>query len=154
MTLKEKLISDVHNAMRSGDRDRVSVLRLLRSSIGYEEIRRQDGLDDTGVIDVIAREVRQRRESIELYGRANRQDLVDKENLELTILQEYLPPQLTLEELTSLAKIVIENVGVTGPSDKGKVMSKLMPQVRGKAEGKMVNEVVSTLLDEVQCDLA
>ena len=149
MTLKETLISDIHNAMRSGDRDRVAVLRLLRSSIGYEEIRRQDALDDTGVVEVIAREVRQRRESIELYGRANRQDLVDKENLELTILQEYLPAQLTLQEVTSLAKIVIENVGVTGPSDKGKVMSKLMPQVRGKVDGRVVNDVVTTLLDDL-----
>ena len=149
MTLKETLISDIHNAMRSGDRDRVAVLRLLRSSIGYEEIRRQDALDDTGVVGVIAREVRQRRESIELYGRANRQDLVDKENLELTILQEYLPAQLTLQEVTSLAKIVIENVGVTGPSDKGKVMSKLMPQVRGKVDGRVVNDVVTTLLDDL-----
>jgi len=149
MTLKETLISDIHNAMRSGDRDRVSVLRLLRSSIGYEEIRRQGSLDDTGVMDVIAREVRQRRESIELYGRANRQDLVDKENLELTILQEYMPAQLTLQEVTSLAKIVMKNVGATGPSDKGKVMSKLMPQVRGKVDGRVVNDVVTTLLDEL-----
>ena len=149
MSLKERLVSDVHNAMRAGDRDRVSVLRLLRSSIGYEEIGKQKDLDDSGVIDIIAREVRQRRESIELYRRGNRQDLVDKEQVELTILQEYLPAQLTLEELTALARVVIGEVGATVPKDKGKVMGQLMPQVRGKAEGAMVNEVVTTLLDEL-----
>ena len=149
MALKERLVSDMHNAMRAGDRDRVSVIRLLRSSIGYEEKGRQKDLDDSEVIDVIAREVRQRRESIEMYRKGNRQDLVDKEQTELTILQEYLPAQLTLEELTALARIVIEEVGVTGPKDKGKVMGRLMPQVRGKAEGTMVNEVVTALLDEL-----
>ena len=149
MALRERLVSDMHNAMRAGDRDRVSVIRLLRSSIGYEEKGRQKDLDDSEVIDVIAREVRQRRESIEMYRKGNRQDLVDKEQTELTILQEYLPAQLTLEELTALARVVIEEVGVTGPKDKGKVMGRLMPQVRGKAEGTMVNEVVTALLDEL-----
>ena len=149
MTVKEKLVSDMHDAMRKGDRTRVSVLRLLRSSIGYEEIERKGELDDSGVIDAISRQVRQCRESIEMYRQGNRQDLVDKEEAELGVLQEYLPAQLSPEELESMARGVVEEVGAAGPKDKGKVMGRLMPQVRGKAEGTTVNEVVIRLLEEL-----
>ena len=191
MPLKDRLQTDLHQAMRNRDQIRVSVIRMLRSSIGYEEMRRKDELyqmlrssfsceeieeaekagdlhdllrssvgyeeiekkkdvDDSGVIDLISREVRQRRESIEMYRGGNRQDLVDKEEAELTILREYLPTQLSQEELADLAKGVIEEVGATGPRNKGKVMGRLIPQVRGKAEGSVVNEVVTKLLAELE----
>jgi len=149
MPLKDKLLSDMHNAMRKGDRTRVSVLRLLRSSIGYEEINKSRDLDDAGVIDIVTREIRQRRESIEMYRQGKRQDLVDKEEAELIILQEYLPAQLGSEELVNLAKQVIQEVGAGGPKDKGKVMGRLMPQVRGKADGAAVNQVVTKLLADL-----
>ena len=139
MSLKEKLQSDLHTAMRSRDRTRVSVLRMLRSAIGYEEIDKKREMDDSAVLDIISRQVRQRRESIQMYKDANRQELVDKETQELEILQEYMPAQLTEEELTSLAQDVIQQVGATGPGDKGRVMGRLMPQVRGKAQGGDVN---------------
>ncbi len=146
MSLKEKLQSDLHQAMRARDRVRMSVLRMLRSAIGYEEIDKKREMDDPAVLDIISRQVRQRRESIRMYKDANRQDLVDKETHELQILQEYLPAQLTEEELTALAREVIQQVGATGPRDKGRVMGKLMPQVRGKAQGGDVNRIVTTLL--------
>lgn len=146
MSLKEKLQSDMHQAMRARDRVRVSVLRMLRSSIGYEEIDKKRELDDSAVLDIISRQVRQRRESIQMYKDANRQELVDKETQELHILQEYLPAQLTDDELTALAQEIILQVGASGPRDKGRVMGRLMPQVRGKAQGGDVNRVVTALL--------
>ena len=146
MSLKEKLQSDLHQAMRSRDRVRVSVLRMLRSAIGYEEIDKKRDMDDPAVLDIISRQVRQRRESIQMYRDANRQELVDKETGELEILQEYLPAQLTEEELTALARDVIQQVGASGPGDKGRVMGRLMPQVRGKAQGGDVNRIVTALL--------
>ena len=146
MSLKEKLQSDLHQAMRSRDRVRVSVLRMLRSAIGYEEIDKKRDMDDSAVLDIISRQVRQRRESIQMYKDANRQELVDKENQELQILQEYMPAQLTEDELTALAQDVIRQVGATSPRDKGRVMGRLMPQVRGKAQGGDVNRIVTALL--------
>ena len=146
MSLKEKLQSDLHQAMRSRDRTRVSVLRMLRSAIGYEEIDKKRDMDDSAVLDIISRQVRQRRESIQMYKDANRQELVDKESAELQILQEYMPAQLTEEELTALAQDVIRQVGATSPGDKGRVMGRLMPQVRGKAQGGDVNRIVTALL--------
>ena len=146
MSLKEKLQSDLHQAMRSRDRTRVSVLRMLRSAIGYEEIDKKRDMDDSAVLDIISRQVRQRRESIQMYKDANRQELVDKESEELQILQEYMPAQLTEEELTALAQDVIRQVGATSPGDKGRVMGRIMPQVRGKAQGGDVNRIVTALL--------
>ena len=146
MSLQEKLQSDLHQAMRAKDRVRLSVIRMLRSSIGYEEIDKKRQLDDSAVLDIITRQVRQRHESIQIYKDANRQELVDKETQELQILQGYLPAQLTDDELTELAQEVIQQVGASGPQDKGRVMGRLMPQVRGKAQGGDVNRVVTALL--------
>ena len=149
MSLKDKLQSDLHQAMRSKDRVRVSVLRMLRSTIGYEEIDKKRQIDDSAVLDIISRQVRQRRESIQMYKDANRLELADKETQEMGILQEYLPAQLTDNELTALAQEVIQQVGASGPRDKGRVMGKLMPQVRGKAQGADVNRVVTSLLSSL-----
>ena len=146
--LKDKIQADLYQAMRNRDKIRISVLRMLRSSIGYEEIETKAELKDVSVIDIISRQVRQRRESINIYREGGRNDLVDKESEELSILQEYLPLQLTTEELTNLARDVIIEIGATTLTDKGKVMGQLMPQVRGKADGNQVNEVVTALLNQ------
>jgi len=146
--LKDRIQADLYQAMRNRDKIRISVLRMLRSSIGYEEIETKAELKDGSVIDIISRQVRQRRESINIYREGGRNDLVDKESEELSILQEYLPLQLTTEELTNLARAVIIEIGATTLTDKGKVMGQLMPQVRGKADGNQVNEVVTALLNQ------
>ena len=127
-----------------------SVLRTIRSEVHNEEIALQKPLDDDdAIIGVISRQVRQRRESIYEFRRGNREDLVEREEADLAVLLEYLPPQLTPEELTALAQGVIQEVGAQGPGDKGKVMGKLMPQVKGKTEGSAVNQVVSKLLESL-----
>lgn len=144
--LQEKLMTDLREAMKSGDKIRLEVLRMARASIKNAEIAQQKSLDDPDILGIIAKEGKQRRESIAEFKKANRQDLVDKEEAELAILLEYLPEQISREEIVVTARRVIEEVEARGPGDKGKVMQKLMPQLKGKAEGREINEVVTELL--------
>ena len=145
-SLKQKLADDLKQALRQGDRVRLSVTRLLIAAINNAEIARQATLNDADVFGVIAKEVRQRKESIEAFKLGNRPDLVTQEEAELAILQEYLPQQVTREEIVTEARRVIGEVGAQGLSDKGKVMPKLIAQLKGRADGREINEVVTELL--------
>jgi len=149
MSLREKLDTDLKAAMRAKDELRKLVLRSLLSSMNYAEIAKQKKLDDAGIIEVIAKEIKQRRESIEAYTQGHRQDLVDNETAEMIILQEYMPAQMGRDEITTIIQNVIAEVGAKGPGDKGKVMQKLMPQVKGKADGSEVNNLVTELLGKL-----
>jgi uncharacterized protein YqeY len=149
MSLQDKLSTDLKTAMRSKEELRVSVLRLLLSAMNYAEIAQQKKLDDAGIISVIQKEIKQRRESIEAYEKGSRADLADKEKAELAILQEYMPAQMGRDEVMALVEKVIAEVGARGPGDKGKVMQKLMPQVKGKADGGEVNNIVTELLGKL-----
>ncbi|MGD0355403.1 MAG: GatB/YqeY domain-containing protein [Dehalococcoidia bacterium] len=149
MSLQEKLNTDLKTAMRARDEVRMLVLRSLLSAMNYAEIAKQKKLDDSSVIEVISREIKQRRESIEAYEKGNRPDLVVKEKAEMAILQEYMPAQMGRDEITALAQKVIEEVGAKAAGDKGKVMQKLMPQVKGKADGGEVNSIVTELLGKL-----
>jgi len=144
--LKQKLSDDLKQAMRSGDTIKRGAIRMLMAAINNAEIARQTKLEDSDIFGVIAKEVRQRRESIEAFKQGNRQDLVDKEEAELAILQEYLPQQMTREEVVEAARKVIAEVGAEELGDKGKVMPVLMAQLKGQADGREINEVVSELL--------
>ena len=145
--LKQKLTDDLKQAMRSGDKVRRSVIRLVIAAIRNAEIARQTALDDdTDILGIIAKEVRQRRESIEAFKQGERQDLVAQEEAELTILNEYLPRQMTREEIVVAARQVIEEIGAQGPGDKGKVMPQLIAQLKGRADGREINAVVTELL--------
>lgn len=146
MTLQEKLRADLRQAMKGRDSKRSSLIRLVLAGVKNAEIDKGAPLDDSGVIDIISREVKQHRESISEFGKGNRADLVAKEEDELALLLEYLPLQMSREEIAEAARKVIEQVGARGPGDKGKVMSQLMPQLKGKAEGREINDVVSELL--------
>lgn len=148
MTLQDKLLEDTKDAMRTGDKVRRSVLSFLRSAIHYEEIRKQAQLSDEEVLEVIARQVKQRKESITDFRKGKRLDLVEEEEAELTILQEYMPEQMSQEQIEEIALEVIRETGARGPSDKGRVMGRIMPQVKGKADGSEVNAVVTRLLEE------
>jgi len=147
MTLKDRLMADLQESMKKGDTVRRDVIRYLRAAIGNEEVTRKvEALDDAAVAEVIARQVKQRRESIEGFKKGNRQDLVAKEEAELSILAAYLPQQMSRDELTALARQAIKDVGAQGPADRGKVMGRLMSLIKGKADGRDVNEVVAALL--------
>ena len=145
--LRQKLLDDLKQAMKGGDKVRRSVIRLVIAAIKNTEIARQAALDDdTDILGIIAKEVRQRRESIEAFKQGNRQDLVAQEEAELTILNDYLPRQMTREEIIIAARQVIEEVEAQGLDDKRKVMPKLIGQLKGKADGREINAVVTELL--------
>ena len=146
MTPEERIREDLHRAVKRQDRIRVSTLRLLLARMKNTEIAQQKPVDDDKIIDILTGEAKQRRESIEAFKRGNRSDLVAQEEAELAIILEYLPQPVTREEIVARARQVIEMVGAKEAKDKGRVMSQLMPQLKGKAGGKEVSEVVAELL--------
>ena len=147
MTLQERLAADLKETMKSGDKARLSALRLAKAAVKNAEIAKRQPLDDAGVIEIISKEAKQRRESIAEYRKANRLDAAAIEETELAILMEYLPQQMSQEEIQAIVQQVIAETEAVGPKDKGKVMSKLMPQVKGKADGQLVNQIVMQLLE-------
>ena len=150
MGLVEQIRSDLEQAIRQKDNLRCTTLRMLISSIHNAEIDQQHkALDDAGIGIVVAKEIKKRRESIEAFEKGNRPDLVAKEKSELDILSKYLPPQMSRDEIIAAAKQAIAEAGAKGAGDKGKVMSKLMPQTKGKADGKEVSDIVTELLSNL-----
>jgi uncharacterized protein YqeY len=149
--LKQKLNDDLRQSMRDRTALRTSTLRMLLSAIKYAEIKpdKQITLTDGDILGVIAKEIKQREESITAFKAGNRQDLVDKENAEMAILKAYMPQQLSRDEIESEARQMIAEVSAKGPSDKGKVMSKLVAKLKGKADGKMINDIVTDLLSKM-----
>jgi uncharacterized protein YqeY len=148
MTLKEKLQEDLKTALKNKEALRLSVIRLAKSAITNLEINRKHELDDSEVIEVMSKEAKQRRDSIPEYEKANRTDIVEKLIAEIKILEEYLPAQLSEEELRRLVEEAIRATGATGRKDMGKVMGALMPKTKGKTDGKVVNRIVTSLLGE------
>ena len=153
MSLKDQLSADLRDAMRSGDDTRKSTLRMLITSVRNAEIPPEGAtesvrteLDDEGVLNVVRKEVKQRRDSAEVYAKANRQDLVAAEEAEIAVLSTYLPQQMSRDQIEGVARQVIERIGAAGPADKGKVMPLIMAELRGKAEGRDINAVVTELL--------
>ena len=147
MTLRDKLEDDIRQSMRDRDQARVDALRFLKAAVQAAEKTAGKGLDDAAMVEVASKQVNDRRESIRMFEQGNRTDLVSKESAELAVLEEYLPPQLTLDELTQLIQGIVAEVGASSIKDKGQVMGRLMPQVRGKADGAQVNELVTQILE-------
>ena len=146
--LKQKISDDVKQAMKSGDTVKRSTLRMLMSSINNAEIAKKTALEDSDILGIIAKEVKQHQESITAFKDGNRPDLVEEEELEMAILQDYLPEQMTREDIVEAVMQVIAEVGAQGPGDKGKVMQQLMPKLKGRADGKESNTVVTELLSQ------
>ena len=144
--LKQKLGDDLKQALRARDKVKCSVIRLVLAAMNNAEIARQAKLEDADIYGVIAKEIRQRKESIDAFKLGKRADLVAQEEAELAILQGYLPQQMSREEIVAAARQIIGEVGAQGPGDKGKVMPKLIAQLKGKADGRVINEVVTELL--------
>ena len=146
MSLKEQLAEDLKDAMRAGDENHKTAVRMTMAAIRNAEVAAIKQFDDKEVLGVIAKQAKQRRESIEEFGKAGRQDLVDKEAAELKFLEAYLPAQMSRDEIDKEARAVIAETGASGPGDKGRVMGALMPRLAGRAEGREINEVVTKLL--------
>lgn len=147
--LKQKIQEDLKQAMLNKDETKLSTIRMLKSALQYFEISKGGAgyeATDDDVIEVLGREVKKRRESIELYEKGGRADLADKEKKELEILQNYLPEQMGEEEIRTLIKETIASTGASGMQDMGKVMGVLMPKVKGKADGSLVSSIVRNKL--------
>ncbi len=147
MSLKEQLNDDLKEAMKSRDKARTQTLRLLKSAIKYAEIEAGTELDDQGLLAVIAQQAKQRRDSISEFKKGGRSDLVEKETAELIILDNYLPAQMPAEAIKEKAEAVITELGVTNMKGMGQVMNRLMADLKGQADGKLVNQIVRQLLN-------
>jgi hypothetical protein len=147
--LLERIEADLKESLKSANKTKVSVLRMIKASIKNKEIDKGASLTDEEIIAVLASLSKQRRESIEEFRRAGRNDLVDREEEELSILQSYMPAQLSEDELVNLIRAAIEEAGATSPRDMGKVMKIIMPRVKGRADGKVVNQKVREMLEGI-----
>ncbi len=149
MTIKEKLVEDMKQAMKDKEAGklRLSVVRMVRASIKNVEIDRRHELSEDETLEVLAREVKMRRDASEEFAKANRPDLVENLRKELEILMDYLPQQLSEDAVRALVLEAVQATQASGPKDMGKVMAVLMPKVKGRADGKMVNQLVREALN-------
>jgi uncharacterized protein YqeY len=146
MSLKEQLLEDMKNAMKQKDTVVKNTVQMARAAILQIEKDNKITLDDDGVIDVIAKEVKKRRDVLPEYEKSGRQDLVDSLKAEIDVLMKYLPQQLTEEELEVIVRQAVNETGAVSARDMGKVMQAVMPKVRGRADGKMINAIVKRIL--------
>ncbi|MCR4441345.1 MAG: GatB/YqeY domain-containing protein [Peptococcaceae bacterium] len=148
MSLKDRLAEDMKEAMkaREAGKLKLSVIRMARAAVKNQEIERGRELSDEEITEVLAREVKLRRDAIPEYEKANRPETVESLKQEINILMEYLPQQLTAEEIVAVVKQAVEETGAQGPRDMGKVMGRVVPLTKGKADGRVVNEIVKKVL--------
>ena len=146
MSLKDQLNDDLKSAMKGGEKLRTETLRSLKSAIKYAEIEAGRELDDQGVLEVIAKQAKQRRDSMVEFEKGQRADLIEKEAAELVILEQYLPAQLSEAEIEAKAKTIIAELGVTDAKGIGQVMKHMVAELKGQADGKLINQVVRKLL--------
>lgn len=148
MSLKEQLSEQFKKSMKEKDLITKSTVTMIRAAIKQVEVDNKVELDDDGVLDVIMKQVKQRKDALEEFTKAKREDLIEQTKGELKVLEAYLPKQLSKEELTEIVKKVFDEVKPESMKDMGKIMNKVMPLVKGKADGKAVNEVARELLNK------
>ena len=146
MTLKEQITEDMKTAMRAKDSERLGTIRLLLSAIKQKEVDERVVVDDTMVIAIVDKLIKQRKDSIEAFQKAERKDLADKEASETVVLQAYLPARLSAEEVTAAVKVIVVTLGASGPGDMGKVMGAVKAQLAGKADMGQVSAAVKAAL--------
>tara|TARA_B100000686_G_C15900442_1_gene529983 strand:- start:18 stop:458 length:441 start_codon:yes stop_codon:yes gene_type:complete len=146
--MKEKIFQDLKEAMRAQDVARRTTLRMVVAAIKNLEIETSSELEAGDVLQIIQKQVKSRRESIEEFRKGNREDLIAKEQTEIDILKEYLPEEANAEDIRSAAAEIITSINASGPQDIGKVMPKLIEQFQGRADGRTINGIVRELLDK------
>ncbi len=146
MALRELIDADTKNALKSGAKDKVSTLRMLNAALQNKQIDKRRPLTEEEVVETVRSLIKQRKDSIEQFAKGGRQDLVDKETAEVTFLEVYLPQQLTKEELETMVRDAVSQTGAQGAKDMGKVMKALIPMLGGRADGKLVSELVKHAL--------
>ena len=146
MNLSERLNEDMKQAMREKDKFTLSTIRMIRSTIKYLEIDVKRTLDDNEVLDILSREIKQRKDALQEFEKAGRDELSATTKAEIEIIHKYLPEQLSEEEIKVIVQQTIQETGASSKSEMGKVMSALMPKVKGRADGKLVNQAVQQFL--------
>jgi len=146
MSLKQKLQEDLKSSMKNKDTVRKSVVTLIRASIKQSEVDNRVELGDEDIIDIISKQLKQRKDVLVQFKNAKREDLVSEAEAEIEVLKEYLPQQLSKEELNEIVKSTISELGATSMKDMGKIMSAIKPKVKGRADGKLINELVKNNL--------
>ncbi len=146
MGLREKIEADTKDALKSGAKDKLSTLRMLNAALKNKQIDKRRPLTEEETTETIRSLIKQRKDSIEQFAKGGRQDLVDKETAEVAVLEVYLPQQLSREELETMVRNAVVQTGAAGAKDMGKVMKALIPQVGGRADGKLVSELVKHAL--------
>ena len=147
MSLKERLMADLKDAMKNKDKLRKDVITMVRAAIKQKEVDERVELDDADIENIISKQLKEKKSSIDEFKKGNRQDLVDQTNAEIEILLKYLPEQLSDEELKEIIKKVIDENEITSMKDIGKLMKNVMPLIKGKADGKQVNIIAKELLN-------
>ena len=146
MSLEDRILDDMKSALKAGRKEELGTIRMLRAQLKEERISKGSDLTEEDVMAVLQQAAKRRRESIHLYRKGNRQDLVDKEEQELALIQNYLPAQLSESEINQIITLTMQKLDITSEKDIGKLMGAVMPQVRGKADGKMVQQLARTAL--------
>ncbi|MBM7614654.1 GatB/YqeY domain-containing protein [Alkaliphilus hydrothermalis] len=146
MSLKDQLTNDLKEAMKSKDQLRKNVITMVRADIKQVEVDKRVELVNEDIIDIIAKQVKQRRDSLEEFTKGGREDLAEQAQQEVNILLTYLPKQMSEEEIVKLVSETIQEVGANSMKDMGKVMAAIVPKTKGKADGKLVNEIVKKYL--------
>ena len=142
MSLLERLNNDMKQAMKNKEKDKLSVIRMIKASVQNETIKLGHDLSEEEELTVLSRELKQRKDSLHEFEKAGREDLVEKVRTELTFVELYTPKQLSEEELSEIVKSTISEVGANSKAEMGKVMAAIMPKVKGKADGSLVNKLV------------
>lgn len=146
MSLKDQVTEDMKNAMRAKDSERLGTIRLLLAAAKQKEVDERVVLDDAAMIAIVDKLIKQRKDSVEAFTKANRMDLADKESAEIKVLQAYLPQRLNATEVGAAVQAIVANLGATGPGDMGKVMAAVKVQLAGKADMAMVSQAVKAAL--------
>jgi uncharacterized protein YqeY len=146
MSLKERITDDMKTAMRAKDSERLGTIRLLQSAMKQKEVDERIELDDAAIVAIVDKMIKQRKDSIAAFEQAARQDLVDKEKAELTVLSAYLPERLSAQELTDAVLAIVKELGASGPGDMGKVMGAVKTRLAGKADMGAVSAAVKAAL--------
>ncbi|MDO5037080.1 MAG: GatB/YqeY domain-containing protein [Tissierellia bacterium] len=146
MSYKDRLMADLKDAMRNKDKLKKDTITMVRAAIKQKEVDERKDLGDEDILGLISKEVKERRSSIEEFKKGNRQDLVDKTQKEIDLLMDYLPEQLSPEKVEAMVKETIDKKGLSGMKDMGALMAELMPRLKGRADGKLVNQLASKFL--------
>lgn len=146
MSLKERLLEDMKSAMKEKDVIKKNTIQMARSAVLQVEKDSRTTLDDDGVLDIIAKEVKKRRDSLPEFEKSGRQELIENLKTEIEVLLQYLPQQLTEEEIEAIVRQAVQDTGASSAREMGKIMQEVMPKVKGRADGRVINQIVKKIL--------